>query len=347
MDRSRIEAFLDRFVDMAAATTTIGLLAVADRTGLTGWLAGNGGGSIDEISKGSGLDPRYVEEILSGLSAAGVVVHQDGVFTLPPEHAAIVADEASPYFMGGWLDMLPAVLETIDGVAAAVRDGGGVAFDDFGPGLVRGLDRGNSPSQRVLLVRKWLPAVPGLVDRLAAGIRVADIGCGSGTAVIEMARAFPASTIVGFDPSVESIRLAGERSSEIPNAEFVRAAVEDLPVEPGFDLITSFDVIHDLADPLTGLRKIREAVRPGGVYLMMEPAASSNLDENLHPRGSLLYGISTLHCMTQSMAAGGLGLGAAWGAQRAEAMAGEAGFSTFRPLEEITNRFSAFYLLTP
>jgi SAM-dependent methyltransferase len=121
--------------------------------------------------------------------------------------------------------------------------------------------------------------------------------------------------------------------------------VEDIPIDPPFDLITTFDVIHDLVDPLAGLKQIREALAPDGVYLMMEPNASSNVEDNLNPRGALLYGVSTLHCMTQSLAHGGSGLGAAWGRQLAERYAADAGFFSFTPLEEISNRFSSFYLL--
>jgi SAM-dependent methyltransferase len=161
-----------------------------------------------------------------------------------------------------------------------------------------------------------------------------------------MAQAFPNCQIVGFDTSVASIEVATARARTIPNATFVAAGVESVPVDPKFDLVTTFDVIHDLANPMAGLRWIRESMADDGLYLMMEPHASSNLEENLNPRGALLYGISTLHCMTQSLAMGGEGLGAAWGRQRAERYAGEAGFSRFELLEEISNRFSAFYLLS-
>lgn len=347
MDRAKVEAFLETFIGLAVGTTTIGLLAIADRAGLSSWLAANSGGTLDEIALGSGLDRRYLEEILSGLTAAGVLELSDGEFSLPPEHALFLADETSPYFMGGWLDMLPAVIGQIDGIAEATRTGGGVRFEDFGPGMIKGLDRGNSPSQRVFMTRKWLPAVPGLVDRLNAGCRVADVGCGSGTAVIEIAGAYPNSNVYGFDLSDRSLELAQERSSHLPNAHFEKSGVEEIPIEPGFDLITSFDVIHDLTDPLAAMRRIRSALRPDGLYLMMEPAASSDLEGNLTPRGALLYGISTLHCMTQSLAQGGAGLGAAWGTARATAMAGEAGFRSFDQLEEISNSFSSFYLLQP
>lgn len=344
-DRARIEAFFDRFVGMAAGSAAIGILAVADRCGLLAWLGENGGGTVAEIAAGAGLDRRYTEEILAGLTAVGVLEHEDGRFTLPPEHALFVADADSPYFMGGWLDMLPAAYEVIDRVARAAREGGGVPFDEFAEGMLRGLDRANGPSQRILLTRKWLPAVEGLVERLESGIDVADVGCGTGTAVITMARAYPASRFTGFDVSERALAVARERAAGIGNLDLVRAGATEF--EGSYDLITTFDVVHDLADPAAALRHIREALRPGGVYLMMEPNMSSDLDRNTGDNAVINYGISLLHCMTQSLAADGAGLGTAWGREAAEQMACEAGFSSFEPLDQIANRFSAFYVLRP
>ena len=346
MDRTRVEAFLERFNALGAGATTVALLAVADRSGLLGWLGSDGGGTAVEIAEGAGLDARYVTEVCSGLAAAGVLSHESGVFTLPEEHALLLADESSPYFMGGWLDMIPAFYGQIDGVANATRHGGGVGFTEYGPEVLRGLDRTNAPSQRILLARKWLPAVPGLVGRLEEGVRVADVGCGSGTAAITMARAFPASTVIGFDTSPEAIEMAERRAEGLDNVSFEVRSIEAIPTDPGFDLITTFDVIHDLVDPLGGLIRIRSALAEGGQYLMMEPNMSSDLDDNLDDIGAMMYGTSAMFCMTQSLAAGGAGLGAAWGRQKAEQLAAEAGFTSFTTLESITNRFSAFYLLT-
>lgn len=347
MDREKIEAFLDRFVGFASGAAVLGLLAVADRSGLSSYLAENPAGTAAEIAEGARLDKRYVEEILSGLAAAGVVTYEPetGVFDLPEEHALFIADESSPYFMGGWMDMIPSAMTQIEGVANATVHGGGVGFEEFGGSMIRGIDRGNSPSQRVFLTSRWLPAVPGLVDRLEGGIRVADVGCGSGTAAIAIAETFPESRVFGYDVSQEALAVARGRAEGVPNVEFHVYAADEIPVDPGFDLIITFDVIHDLANPLAGMTRIREALRDGGQYLLMEPNASSRLEENLHDRGALLYGISALHCMTQSLAREGAGLGAVWGRQRAEKMAEEAGFTRFTPLDDISNRFSAFYLL--
>ncbi|HWL50013.1 MAG TPA: class I SAM-dependent methyltransferase [Acidimicrobiia bacterium] len=348
MDRARIDGFLDRFVELASGATTIGLLAVADRSGLSRHLGDAGGGTAEELADGAGLDARYVEEIMSGLTAAGIVEYDPETkrFDFPPEHALFLSAESSPYFMGGFFDLIPAFLAQIDGVAKATREGGGVGFEEFGEAAVRGIARAQTASQSTFLVSRWLPAVPGLVHRLESGIRLADVGCGSGTAAILMAEAFPRSQIAGFDVSALSIETARTRAAGLANIEFHEMGVEDVPTDPPFDLITTFDVIHDLADPLAGMQRIHAALADDGVYLMMEPNASSNLEENLTPRGAMLYGTSTLHCMTQSLAQGGSGLGAAWGRARAESMAGEAGFGSFQPLEDITNKFSAFYLLT-
>jgi len=348
MDRQRIEAFLDRFVGYASGATTIALLAVADRCGLLGWLGEHQGGTVEEIAEGAGLQDRYVREILSGLAAAGALEYdpEDEVFGLPPEHALLLSDESSPYFMGGWMDMVPAAMNQLDGIAHAARHGGGVGFEEFGKGMIRGVDRGNGPSQRVFLTSRWLAAVPGLVGRLESGIRVADAGCGVGTAAILMAGSYPASEVVGFDVSPKSLALARSRSQDLDNVSFAEHSVEAIPIEPPYGLVTAFDVIHDLVDPLAGMSRIRESLSDDGVFLMMEPNVSSHLEDNLSDRGALIYGISTLHCMTQSLARDGAGLGAAWGRERAEDYASRAGFGSFEPLESITNRFSAFYLLT-
>ncbi len=344
-ERDQIWEFIHRFQELAAGATTIGLLSVADRTGLLRFLAGSGSVTPGEAASGAGLDPRYVEEILFGLAAAGVLEHAAGRFTLPPTTAEVIASDESPYSMAGWLDMIPAAMARVADVSEATKHGGGVPFELFGHDMVRGIDRANSPSQRILLTRRWLAAVPGLIERLEAGGRVADVGCGSGTAAIAMAERFPGCEVVGIDVSGPSLEVAKERGAGTANLEFLDSPVEEIPIEPGFDLVTAFDVIHDLADPLAGLRRIRQSLRPDGLFLMMEPTAGATLDENIGARGALLYGLSALHCMTQSLARGGAGLGAAWGPVKAEELARGAGFTSFESLDDISNEFSSFYLV--
>lgn len=349
LDREKVDTFLDRFVGYTSGTTTIGLLAVADRSGLTKWLGEHGGGTAEEVASGASLNERYVTEILSGLAAAGVLEYDRATrrFVLPAEHALFLADDTSPYFMGGWLDMLPSVMQHVDALTEAAVNGGGVPFAEFGDDMIRGIDRGNTPSQRVFLIKRWLPAIDGLTANLEAGIRVADVGCGSGTAATLIAEAYPNSEVVGYDVSNESLDIARSRTTTMPNLSFENFGAGDFPTDPSFGLITTFDVIHDLPDPAGGLKNIRQALSDDGVYLMMEPNTSSDVANNLDDRGALLYGISAMHCMTQSLAQGGVGLGAAWGREQAEMYCNEAGFTRFRELESISNKFSAFYEVKP
>ena len=349
IDRARVAEFMERFVEMAAGATTMALLAIADRTGILEWMRSKPAANSDEIAEGAGLEGRYVREVLSGLAAAGVVEYSpaDGSFALPAEHALFVADESSPYFMGGWFDIIPAAMTHLDEIVKATREGGGVAYDEYGKEMVAAIERGNRPSQSVFLTGRWLGAVDGLMEALEEGIQVVDIGCGTGTAARLIAEAFPASHVTGYDSSEQSIEAARAAATGISNLEYRVGRIEELS-EPGrFGLVTSFDVIHDVVDPRLALVAIRESMSPDGWYLMMEPAASSDLANNLHKHGALQYGISTLLCLTQSLAAGGAGLGAAWGEESARDLAVAAGFSQFEKLDGISNRFSNFYLLQP
>ncbi len=346
MDKQVVREFTGRFMEMTTGAAVLAVVAVADRIGLFQQLAGQGPLSLEEIVERSGLERRYLEEILATLSAADLLEYDvaNESFQLSDERAACLADESSPYFLAGWSQMVPALYGAIPGVAEACRRGGGVPFSAFGAEMVEGIARSNGPGTRLLLTRKWLPALPEGVARLEAGCRVADVGCGSGAAALAMARAYPKSEIIGYDVdahSVECARRAGEEEG-LANARFEVLSGEAIPTEPGFDLITTFDVIHDVVDPLGVLGQIRAALRSGGLYLMVEPDAGDGLGENLHPAGALTYAMSTLHCMTQSLAQGGEGLGAAWGPRRAEEFCRQAGFGSFERLD-VPNPFNAFY----
>lgn len=349
MDREAIKTFMGRFMEMTTGAAVMGVVSVADRAGLFRLMSGRPPATLAEVVAYTGFDARYLEEILATLAAGGIVVFDPQALTyhLPDEHAACLADESSPYCLAGWTQMVPALYRAIPGVARACREGGGVAFSEFGPDMVEGIARANGPGTRILLTRKWLPVMRDVVARLEAGIRVADVGCGSGEAAIAMARAYPASQVFGFDVDALSIERARQAAKEagLANLVFEQAGGEAIPIEPGFDLVTTFDVVHDLVDPVAVLRRIRAGLREGGCYLMVEPVAGDALAENLHSAGALTYAMSTLHCMTQSLAHGGAGLGAAWGPRRAEEHCRAAGFTGFERLE-VQNPFNAFYRVT-
>ena len=343
MDREQARAFLDRFMTFASGATTIGLLAVADRTGLLAAMAGHVPATADEFADRAGTDPRYTLEILNGLVAAGVIDFEAAghTYCLSDEHAAVIADDSSPYSMTGWLDMIPTVLAHTERVAEVTTAGGGIPFSEFGDRMVSGIDRGNRPSMTVLLARRWLSTMPDVVDRLRSGAAVADIGCGSGAAVAAMADEYPQTRVVGFDISADSIARA-RASTSAPNASFVVAGPEAMADHGPFDLVTALDVIHDLAEPQAALEWIRESLTPDGSLLMMEPRIDGSPADNRNDRAALLYGISTFHCMTQSLAVGGAGLGAAWGKEAARDLCTTAGFTSFDELP-IDNPFSSFF----
>lgn len=343
MDREKARAFVDRFVTFASGATTIGLLAVADRTGLLTTMAGHAPATAAAFAERAGTDPRYTLEILNGLVAAGVVDFdsEQRTYRLPDEHAAVIADDSSPYSMTGWLDMIPTALAHTERITEVTASGGGIHFSEFGDRMVSGIDRGNRPSMTVLLTRRWLPTMPDVVDRLRAGATVADIGCGSGAAVAAIADAYPQTRVVGFDISADSIARA-RASTSATNASFVVAGPEAMADHGPFDLVTALDVIHDLAEPQMALESIRASLAPDGTLLMMEPRIGGSPADNRNDRAALLYGISTFHCMTQSLAVGGAGLGAAWGKEAAHELCMTAGFTSFDELP-IDNPFSSFF----
>lgn len=347
LDRAKVWEFLEHLGTLNSGAALIGVLAVADRSGLLTALAAEDWVTPAELSRGRFVE-RYVEEILSALTAGGIVEHNpdDGRFHLPPEHAACLVDPGSPYLMAGWFDILPALMRSVDAVATVTVHGGGVPIASYDDRVVAGIDRANSPSMRILLTRKWLPVLPELVARLEAGIRIADIGSGSGAAALTMARAYPASTVIGYDIDPRAVGRARREanSSDLNNVTFEQLPAELIP--DGFDLITAFDVIHDLPDPFRVLSRVKDALLPEGTFFMMEPNAASTLAENMSPYGALLYGMSVLYCLPQSLTSEGPGLGTAWGPERAERLCRDVGFSHFRRLD-IENAFSAFYEVKP
>lgn len=346
MKQDAVRDFMERFMEMVSGAAVLGVVGLGDRTGLFASIAGQGPLSVPQIAERSGLNERYLREALSALAAAEIMLYDTAAetFELPDAHAACLADETSPYFLAGWAQMIRGVNGVMPGLARAFREGGGVPYSEYDEDMVAGIDRTNSPGIRVLLTRKWLPAMPDVVQRLESGISVADVGCGSGASSIAMARAYPRSNVLGIDLDRASIARARQatESESLPNLKFEEMDAASLPHDPGFDLITTFDVIHDLARPRPVLRNIQEALAADGTYLMVEPNASDRLEDNLSREGALLYAISTMYCTTVSLAHDGEGLGAAWGPRRAEELCREAGFSRFERLD-IRNPFNAFY----
>jgi len=330
IDKQRVQDFARKVFGLYTSGLLTMMVDIGHKTGLFE-AAAQGPGTSEEIAARAGLHERYVREWLGAMATGGIVQYDAGSkrFTLPAEHAMCLTG-ASSRNLAAASQFLPMLAKRLPKVAACFRTGGGVPYTDFQPDFTEGQDASWRLLYDGLLIKGFLPAVPGLPERLKAGMRVADIGCGTGHAVNLMAREYPASSFVGYDFGQEAIARARAEATAmgLGNARFEALDVTKLPAEPTFDLITSFDAIHDQRDPATVLSRIAAALAPDGVYLMIEPKASSNLEDNIgKPFTPYMYGMSVLHCMTVSLAEGGAGLGTAWGEQTARRMLAEAGFT--------------------
>ena len=348
MDKQRSNAFMLKLVGDVATTLAATLLLVGDRTGLFRAMAGAGPLRAAELAERAGIAPRYADEWLATMAGAGYVDYDAATqrFTLPDEHALFLTDPSSEFYLGGLFSGLPAMAAMVPQLAEAFRTGGGIAFTEFGAELPLALAAMNRSVYEQRLVKTWLPTLPGVVERLQAGGRALDIGCGLGVVPIALARAFPQAQVSGLDVDARSLELArAEARAAGVAVDFLQHGVEDLPADARWDLVSTFDVVHDLPDPEGALRRIRRALTPGGTYLMVEPKVGEALEHDLHnPFARMLYGISCLHCVPQSLALGGPGLGACWGERRARALAADAGFTRFERLD-IRSPALAFYAL--
>lgn len=312
------------------------MIDVGHKTGLFAAFA-RGPGTSAEIAERAGLQERYVREWLGAMTTGGIADYDPAtqVFTLPPEHAVCLTGGSSRN-LAPTAQYLAMLSKHVPAIVGAFRQGGGIPYTDFRPDFTEAMDASWRRLYDGLLIKGFLPLAKGLPERLESGIQAADIGCGTGHAVNLMAREYPRSTFVGYDLGVDAIERANAEAREmgLPNARFEVMDVSRLPADPTFDLITSFDAIHDQRDPAAVLRHIQAALAPDGTYFMVEPKASSNLEDNIgKPFSPYMYGISVMHCMTVSLAAGGAGLGTAWGEQTARRMLTEAGFRQIEVLD--------------
>ena len=345
MDREKSKAALDKvFRDMAGAMSA-GMAFVGTRTGLFRAMQGQGPRRVDEVARASGLEPRYVEEWLKGMASAGYLDYDppSGTYTLSDEMAYFVASEGTDHFVGGMWEMVPALLRQAPKVAEAFARGGGVPFEEFGPECVHALDLINRGQYEARFTEYWLQAVPQAMTSLRNGGRALDFGCGSGRVAIALAKAFPEAKISGVDVHAESI----ERAREAAKREGVKVDFRVGEPAPGpYDLVTLCDCLHDLAAPIPVLKEIRDMLKSDGLLFVIEPKAADRVEDNRNPVATMFYGFSLFHCMTQSLARGGPGLGTCLGPAGTEKLVREAGFRDFRLLE-IKSMTNLFYAAQP
>jgi SAM-dependent methyltransferase len=323
-------------------------ISVGHQTGLFDTMSALAPSTSDEIADVGGLEERYVRELLGALVTGGIVTYDPATrrYTLPPEHAALTTRAAGVDNLAALTQFVGLLGAVEQDVVRCFREGGGVPYERF-PTFQRQLGEMTRDTVDATLLDRTIPLVPGLRDSLATGIDVADIGCGEGYAINILAREFPRSRFTGFDFSEEGVAAGRAQAREwgLTNATFAVRDVTVLGEADAFDLITTFDAVHDQRAPADVLAGIAAALRSDGVYLCVDIAASSHLEENLdHPLGPAIYTLSTMHCMTVSLALDGAGLGAVWGEQTARDMLRDAGFADVETHRVEGDPFNVYYV---
>jgi SAM-dependent methyltransferase len=330
-----LDAFLGRFVGDFGAALAGANVIIGDRLGLYRALWAAGPAPAAAGAAEAGCDERHVREWLLGQAAGGYVSYDDATdrFSLTPEQAACLADEGSPTFLPGAFQIAASLYKDEDRLMDAVRTGAGMAWHEHHHDLFEGTDRFFRPGYTANLVDSWIPALEGVESKLRSGATVADVGCGLGSSTIIMAKAFPKSNFVGFDyhdESIQGARKAAESAGVADRVRFEVASAQQFPGD-GYDLVCMFDCLHDMGDPVGAAAHVRQAMAEDGTWLVVEPAATDSVRENLNPVGRVFYNASTLVCTPASKAQEvGLALGAQAGPERLRQVITEGGFGRFR-----------------
>lgn len=327
------ESFADNLLQMLNHGALTVMISIGHRTGLFDTMSKLPAATSERISEASGLNERYVREWLGAMTTGKIIQcdPESKTYSLPEEYAAFLTRQAGADNIGVFAQYIPLMGTVEDKIIDCFKNGGGVPYSEFGRfHEVMAEDSGQSVVSS--LIKLIIPSVPGIVKKLEKGIDVLDLGCGRGKALNLMARVFPNSRFVGYDLSEEAIEFARSEKKAL-NLKNVRFEVMDLTYfnefasEKTYDFITTFDAVHDQARPDNLLKGIYKALKDDGIYLMQDISASAEHHKNLdHPVGPLLYAVSTMHCMTVSLAQGGMGLGTMWGRETAIKMLNETGF---------------------
>jgi ubiquinone/menaquinone biosynthesis C-methylase UbiE len=327
----KTENFADRMLEMLNSGALMIMTSIGHRTGLYDVMKDLPPSSSSQIAEAAGLNERYVREWLGAMVSGGIIdCDSEGVnYSLPVDHARWLTRDAAPDNIAVFAQYIPLLSTVEDKIIECFKNGGGVPYSGF-PRFQQVMAEDSGQTVVAALLDSILPLVPGLVEALERGIDVLDVGCGSGSALILMARSFPNSNFAGYDITLEGISAAREeaRAHGLMNIWFEIKDVTDLDPDTNFDLITAFDAIHDQARPDKVLESIEKVLKEDGIFLMQDIAASSYVQKNIdHPAGPLLYTISCMHCLSVSLAQNGAGLGAMWGEEMAREMLKKVGFT--------------------
>lgn len=326
-DGAKAEAFGGRMMSILTGSLLSSMVDIGHRTGLF-TAAAEGPATSEQLAARAGLCERYVREWLGAVTTGGIVEYDEaaGTFSLPPEHAALLT---TPAGIGPVAVTNTVLAGHLHQIVQVFREGGGVPYAAFTPEFTDAMDAMGRGVFDTMLVDGYLPLAPGLAETLAAGARVADVACGTGHVLVILAQAFPASTFTGYDLDEHAIARARAEAAGagLKNVTFEVLDVARLTARAQFDVVFVFDALHDQVDPGAMLARIHDALVPGGLLFMREPHAADTLAGNLaNPMAPVFYSVSTLHCLTVSLAHGGAGIGSAFGEQLARRMLAEAGF---------------------
>lgn len=354
LDPAKVGLFAFQVFSKLEGAVTAGMIHLGDRLGLYRALAeADRPRSTVELADELGFDERWVREWAFNQAAAHIVeMDADERLSLSPEAVAVLASPDHPSFGMGSFHHLPKTMATLERLPEAFRTGVGLAYDEHGPDCAEGIARGFEPWMRANLIDVVLPALEGVTAKLAAGARVADVGCGAGGVALLLASRFPTSEIWGYDISQHALDRARARQGEarIANVHFLDPRESSLPADGSLDLVTTFDCIHDMTQPAEVMAAIRGSLADDGTWLLVDIKAYDTFADNAerNPMASLMYGISVLSCMSSALSEpGGAGLGTlGLSAARAEQMSIDAGFTRFRRID-VDHPVNAFYEVRP
>jgi SAM-dependent methyltransferase len=350
-DRKKAAALARQVGTDFGASLTVALAYLGDRLGIFRTLASGAALTTAEIAAQTGLHERYVREWAATMAAAGYLDYSssEARFHMTSEQAMVLANEDTTFFTAGAFQYAVACYRQLEKLLSAFQHGGGVPFADFGPEIVEAIERLFHVGYETWVADQWIPAVPDIHQQLQHGGEAAEVGCGAGQCIIPVALAFPKSRFYGYDVDARSLERAREKARRAGIGDrlcFAQMAAESLPFQERFDLVMAFNCIHDMARPRAALAGIRRVLKPHGALLWSEAEVSDRLEDNLDTFGRTLYGASTMHCLTVSLAQNGEGLGSAIGESLARSLAAEAGFATFEKLP-IKNPYHQVFLARP
>ena len=338
INEDKMHQFLGKVVGDFGASLSSSLAYIGQKLGLYKTLAANGPLTAAELAEKTNTNERYVREWLVNQASGGYVDYDaaSGRYSLTPEQAVALTEEQSPFYVGGGFFVIKAMTQAVERIESYFRDGGGMLWGEHHPDLFIGTERFFRPGYTAHLVSTWIPSLVGVEEKLKAGAKVADVGCGHGASTIIMAKAYPNSEFWAFDNHEASVEYAKRAVQDAGVGDRVHVEVANAQTIPDnqYDLVAFFDCLHDMGDPVGACRRAAEVLKPDGTALIVEPMAGNNVEENFNPIGRTFAGASTLCCTSNSLAQNGPALGAVASEDALREVVLAGGFKTFRRATE-------------